>query len=1119
MNYLLSYAGIPLLSDRGQAIRLPTSVRPRGQTDSQSPGNRQQVEPELIDEINRLLELGLIKDNAYPNNYPGKTLSNLAKRWPIYQWPEFGVRINEWFYPHGANQWSVFRGLATSSMVQAMLLQTMGSNPASFIMQSAPISPDNPTGDPTFYTIETPMYLLPPRPLAEHGGFFNGLYLITLVDLRYYFQGCNSTLWPLLNQNTTWLQLINQLATDLGITLTIPTPIESSYGQPEVDSQLWTNLESSAVLLDCVAANVGRTVVRNLDGTFSFLTTAESVTQVQLNRGEDSNVVRLAGGDIFANDNQFAGNLGVSRNAVLPESVVVSYPKYVIGNDPVPHFLNTRYGVTPRPTAWVEDSYGDTWDTQIFLLSGILSGSTGFGVSSGLFISGQTLSGNTFNSGLIGVPGLNIVLHDTAKAYFSGEAQAFSGNPLNVSGLTLLATQLANGYFNKQVDVALDEVYPGTYEWEPEGIHNLVWTYSDRKRLAATRVIRPMWNQLTSQYQHAIPLQSGSQTIVIPPGVGGRSVAQTWRDQGGNEVPGVNLVTVLGGSVSGILYSGGVQEVIFAVSGGSSVSSGPDLQWVETLSTTLYQPLALSRIVSGVSSVSGSTTLTTNSVFNNSGNLQGSDFGVYVWSSGLGFNTKISSINTLSGTLTLSKAAIKTTSGIPLMVNTIWGYNARLANWFPGPSNSGNTTYQQDEGVWQNIGNVSNVWLVGPNGEKPVLYRSLGLAVGFEVAGVRYQCRKLGVDSSGTAIWAMAFPFPQQAVLQCINNQIQGLTLTDGAQLSSCFLASVIGETGSVTGNAFIADVNFTIPSQFSNNTRTFAQTNQYLGRFIGVENVSGMPVYSMDACTRPQYFSLFNGVATQLSTISGTPYSGFIGYAANVVDWAGNAWASETASINQVWLTFANFDSSPNYSFVSGWMNPSAGGGSVYQGFGPVALASGGVPIYSTHDVGASLGGLSLPVSGTGFSGGLQSPNFSAGGAINCTVPGISTNVNSGALVECLVGAGGVSGTGGLHLIANSNPTGAPPRYAIYIGSSGVINELGGGNSLLAAAAGLYLGRGGTNFIGDSFIGGLILGGGAISGFVNALNSIGGYASGIRQALVHTAANTMTWAACSGVI
>ena len=225
-NYSLSFAGVPLLSDRGQAVRTQALDSKRESTHQ---ALRQQVEPEIVDEINRLLELGLIKDNAFPNNYPGKTLSNLAKQWPIYQWTDFSVRINEFFYPHGANQWSVFRGLATSSMVQTMLLQTMGSNPASFIMQSAPSSPDNPTGDPTLYTLETPLYMLPPRPLAEHGGQFSGIYLLTLVDLRYYFQGCNSTLWPLLNQNTTWLQLINQLATDLGITLTIPTPIEASY--------------------------------------------------------------------------------------------------------------------------------------------------------------------------------------------------------------------------------------------------------------------------------------------------------------------------------------------------------------------------------------------------------------------------------------------------------------------------------------------------------------------------------------------------------------------------------------------------------------------------------------------------------------------------------------------------------------------------------------------------------------------------------------------------------------------------------------------------------------------------------------------------------------------------
>lgn len=496
-NFLLTYAGVPFVSDQGKSLAsiMPASKEVKGWMESAA--EKHQSEQDMLEQINRLIELGLIQDQSYPSNFPGQNLSALAKQWPIHQWPQFPLRIGDWFYPRGMSRWSVFRGLATSSMVQAMLSNTQGSEPGFFVMQSAPVSPDNPEGAATSYTLETFLHMLPPRPLAVHGGNFDGLYLLTLVDERYYLQSVSSTLR--VDQNTTWNDLAEQVIDDLGIELEFPE-VEDVYGQPEADSQLWTNSESSAFLLDAIAYNVGRVVVRNLDGTYEVLTADESSDIVDTNRGDAESVVRLAGGDLFG--------FPESLNSPLPEKVIVSYPKYIIGDDPVPHFVNPRYQ-NQRPSSWYENSYGDTWLCVVPLLSG--------GLTDPAF------------SGLTGVSGYVPVLQDTAKAVYAQEALAASGlSPLNEEGLTFLAMQLAHDLFSQQIDSALDEVYPGTYAWTPEGIHDLVWTYSDRRRLAVTRVFRPPWNQLVSQFQHATPPVFGFTNI--PPGVGGKSVSQTWRD-------------------------------------------------------------------------------------------------------------------------------------------------------------------------------------------------------------------------------------------------------------------------------------------------------------------------------------------------------------------------------------------------------------------------------------------------------------------------------------------------------------------------------------------------------------------------------------------------------------
>jgi len=388
-------------------------------------------------------------------------------------------------------------------MVKEVLRVTNGG-PGTFIMKQVPDAPGNLS--PGTYTLQTTMHMLPPRCLGE-GAFaelFDGLYLVTLVDERYWLQGTPITLK--IRQNTTWAQVISQIANAGKITITNST-IENVYFQPEPDSQLWLNEESVATLLDAVAYNLGRVVVRNLSGTYSLLTATESLTRVRNNTPTARRTGRVAGGDIFLSGTRLpVGSLFKSKNSVVAPTVRVTFPHYVQGNDPVPHLVNPRYQVQ-RPSAWYEDSYGSVYSISV-----------------------PISSGGSLVSGVTGVSGQIQALHCTAKALCSGDAQAVSGShPLNRSGLTSLAMQLAKNYWEGQVLTALDEVFPGTYAWSPEGVHDLVWTYSARQRLAALRVVKSEWNIAPTEFQHATPPLSGYTNT--PKGVGGPSVALTVRDE------------------------------------------------------------------------------------------------------------------------------------------------------------------------------------------------------------------------------------------------------------------------------------------------------------------------------------------------------------------------------------------------------------------------------------------------------------------------------------------------------------------------------------------------------------------------------------------------------------
>lgn len=531
ISYSLTYAGVPFITNAAKLVRLPVYRDQQFTPEEHEPPRKHQPLVDLLDEVNRVLPSFYLQDYVPPPEDPGRNQDALARRRHARRDPPL-VRVGEWHYPTGTSRWSVFRMLATSNMYKAMLAATTGQKPQTLSMQAVPDAPNPNSYQASNYLINSSMYMLPGRPLNEFGGTFDGLYLVTLVDERYWFQYSPVKVQP--TGTTTWSALITQLANALGITVTTST-IPVAYGTgPEPDSQLWVRVGNAGILLDTVAASIGMVVARNLDGTYKLQSPTDAIAAVTTNRGDGAKVVRVAGGDLFYSGSLLpAGDLTAARNSVIPRQVTVSFPKYVQGDDPVPHLLNPRYQ-NQRPSAWYEDSYGDS-----------------HGVTVGLG------SGGLLTSGLVGTSGVHLI-RSTAKALYSGEVQARSGGtPLNESGLTSLAMQAAADYWAWQAAIpSLDEVYPGTYLWSPEGYHDLVWTWSDRDRLAAVRVFRAPWNGEADTMQHGTPPLANY--TGVPRGVGGPSVAQTWYDQ----------ITSFGSGGTGAVIQSG--DYSFTLSGSAS---------------------------------------------------------------------------------------------------------------------------------------------------------------------------------------------------------------------------------------------------------------------------------------------------------------------------------------------------------------------------------------------------------------------------------------------------------------------------------------------------------------------------------------------------------------------
>lgn len=585
-NYKLTYAGVPFVPDVAQVFRMPGPSDPTGLRDAnQKTPRKHQPLADLIDEIDRIQPREFLEDFALPGSFPGRTLAGLAMASTPDSQPTPQIKLYSWFYPFGASRWSVFRGLATSSMVKAMLdavhdpaTGSLGRSFKSrdFIMEMSPLSPDNPTDDAISYTVTSKMFMLPPRPVAENKGF-DGLFMVTLVDDRWWFQGTPVSLT--VNQNTTWADLLSSLASALSIDLT-HSAIPAVYAKPNADSPLFSRMENAAILLDAVAWNVGCVVVRNLNGSYQLQTHAEARAAALVNRGTALKVVRTAGGELFVSGLSLpAGDLRLARNVVLPATVSVGFPRYVT-DDPVPHFLNPRHA-NQRPSCEFEQRF-HPWSVDVTTQ-----------------LSGSTFAGSPF-SGTRGVG--TVALNTWAKALQSGEADA---TPFNASGLRALAVKLASDHCDRQAGFALDETYPGTFAWDPEGLHDVVWTYSCRDRMATCRVMRGRWNGYPVEFQHAAPETSGVSTNT-PRGVGGPSVALTVRDYVFSGGPTSTLSqTLLSGQMTATLATAaflptqnrwrGVingETILFeGTSGGLSSGGGPRVNVVYRAVDGTVQPI------------------------------------------------------------------------------------------------------------------------------------------------------------------------------------------------------------------------------------------------------------------------------------------------------------------------------------------------------------------------------------------------------------------------------------------------------------------------------------------------------------------------------------------------
>lgn len=220
-----TYAGVPLLGPTPETEAMALALSPSPGAFAVWPGWQQ---PQL----------------DFPGNFPGD------KPW----------QIGKFFWPVGATRFAWAQYLVHGKDLEAIRAETTAGRS----IQSQPLI----LADGT-YNIAPEMWALAARPIqqpyqtSEFAGIEGNLYLLTLVDDRYYWRQTPMTGVVIEPGTTTWEDLYAMIGSALSVGIDFED-IPAAYLKPAAD--LVARFQFLPQLLDAVAFSVGQRIVRTYDG-------------------------------------------------------------------------------------------------------------------------------------------------------------------------------------------------------------------------------------------------------------------------------------------------------------------------------------------------------------------------------------------------------------------------------------------------------------------------------------------------------------------------------------------------------------------------------------------------------------------------------------------------------------------------------------------------------------------------------------------------------------------------------------------------------------------------------------------------------------------------------------
>ena len=192
------------------------------------------------------------------------------------------IRVNQLYWPTGAARWSKGYFLFHKSQIDAIKSSSSDGD--------TPLTLEITDGTTT---ISPSMYHLPPRKITSVNPDDNNLYLLPVVDERYYWQFSDSNSTGI-DEDDTWASLFTYLEGELGGTITLTTAADASYFKPDY-IEFSRKHENIATLIDAACHSIGHRFVYGLDNSRKSMSYTTSDTTLTSNI---ASYVRIAGGTL-----------------------------------------------------------------------------------------------------------------------------------------------------------------------------------------------------------------------------------------------------------------------------------------------------------------------------------------------------------------------------------------------------------------------------------------------------------------------------------------------------------------------------------------------------------------------------------------------------------------------------------------------------------------------------------------------------------------------------------------------------------------------------------------------------------------------------------------------------